>query len=111
MGVVRATAENFKDVAETAPFTCECADLCCIQMIDLSLSEYETIHKEPNRFFVLPDHVYPEFEPVVSENERHVLVAKHDEGGELARSLTPGRDNAGTFPGPRAAGQRHVIWG
>jgi hypothetical protein len=82
-------AENFKEVAETAPFSCECADLGCIQMIDLSLNEYEAIRKEPNRFFVLPGHVYPEFERVVSENARYVLVAKHDEGGELAAELDP----------------------
>lgn len=82
-------AENFQAVAETAPFTCECADLGCIQMIDMSLSEYETIRKDPNKFFVLPGHVYPEFERVVAENERYVLVAKYDEGGELAEELDP----------------------
>ena len=41
-------AENFQAVSETAPFTCECADLGCIEMIDMTLSEYETIRKEPN---------------------------------------------------------------
>jgi hypothetical protein len=82
-------AENFKEVAETAPFTCECADLGCIQMIDMTLSEYETIRKDPNNFFVLPGHVYPEFERVVSENERYVVVAKYEEGGELAEELDP----------------------
>jgi len=87
-------AENFKEVAETAPFTCECADLGCIQMIDLTLTEYEAIRKDPNKFFVLPGHVYLEFERVVSENERYVLVAKHDEGGELAEELDRRNDNS-----------------
>ena len=82
-------AENFQAVSEMAPFACECADLGCVEMIDLSLSEYEAVRKDPNRFFVLPGHVYPEFERVVSENERFVLVAKFDEGGELAEELNP----------------------
>jgi 5-bromo-4-chloroindolyl phosphate hydrolysis protein len=82
-------AENFQAVSETAQFTCECADLGCIAMIDLTLNEYEAVRKNPNRFVVLPGHVYPEFERVVSETERYVLVAKHDEGGELAEDLNP----------------------
>lgn len=82
-------AENFKAVSETAPFSCECADLGCFTMIDMTLSEYEAVRKDPNRFVVLPGHVYPEFERVVSENERYVLVAKYDEGGELAEELDP----------------------
>jgi 5-bromo-4-chloroindolyl phosphate hydrolysis protein len=58
-------------------------------MIEMSLSEYETIRKDPNKFFVLPGHVYFQFERVVSENERYVAVAKYDEGGELAKDLDP----------------------
>jgi 5-bromo-4-chloroindolyl phosphate hydrolysis protein len=82
-------AERFQSVAKTAPFSCECADLDCTAMIDLTLNEYESVRKDPNRFVVLPAHVYPEFERVVSENERYVLVAKFDEGGELAEELDP----------------------
>jgi hypothetical protein len=82
-------AESFQAVSETTPFSCECADLGCIQMIDLTLREYEGIRKEPNRFVVLPGHVYPEVERVLSENERYVLVAKYEEGGDLAEELDP----------------------
>jgi hypothetical protein len=82
-------AESFQVVAETSPFTCECADLGCNAMIDMTLSEYEAVRKKPNQFVVLPGHVYSDFERVVSENDRYVLVAKHDEGGELAEELDP----------------------
>ena len=82
-------AERFKVLSETAPFSCECADLGCLAMIDLTLDEYEAVRKEANRFIVLPGHVYPEFERVVSENERYLLVAKHDEGGDVAEELDP----------------------
>jgi hypothetical protein len=82
-------AESFKEVSETTPFTCECADLDCIEMIDMSLSEYEAVRRDSNRFIVLPGHVYSEFERVVSANEGYVLVAKFDEGGELAEELDP----------------------
>ena len=82
-------AERFQVVAGTSPFSCECADLGCTAMIDMTLSEYEAVREDPNRFFVLPGHVYPEFERIVSENDRYVLVAKYDEGGELAEELDP----------------------
>ena len=35
-------AEKFQSVAKTAPFSCECADLDCTAMIDLTLNEYES---------------------------------------------------------------------
>jgi hypothetical protein len=47
------------------------------------------VRKDSNTFFVLPGHVYTEFERVVSEHERDVVVSKYDEGGELAEELDP----------------------
>jgi hypothetical protein len=82
-------AESFKFVSETSTFTCECADMGCIDMIDVTLAEYEEVRKGSNRFIVLPGHVFPEFERTVSENERFVVVAKLEEGGEVAEELDP----------------------
>jgi hypothetical protein len=82
-------AESFKFVSETSAFTCECADMGCIEMIDLTLSEYEDVRKDSNRFIVKSGHVFSEFERVVTENERFAVVAKLDEGGEVAEEFDP----------------------
>jgi hypothetical protein len=82
-------AESFEDVADTAIFTCECADLGCIQMIEMTLAEYEDLRKESNRFAVLPGHVLPDVERVVSANDRFVVVAKLGDGERVAEELDP----------------------
>jgi len=68
---------------------CECADLGCIQMIEMTLAEYEDLRKESNRFAVLPGHVLPDVERVVSENDRFVVVAKLGDGERVAEELDP----------------------
>jgi hypothetical protein len=82
-------ATDFRVAAETATFTCECAELGCTAMIDMTLAEYEDVRKDPNRFVVLPGHVYFEFERIVSENDRYVLVSKLGEGADVAEELDP----------------------
>jgi hypothetical protein len=82
-------AETFQSVSETNVFACECAAMSCIEPIQLSVDEYEAIRKHPNQFAVLPGHVYPDVEDVLSENERYVVVAKIGEGGEIAQRLYP----------------------
>ena len=82
-------ASTFQEVASTAAFACECADLSCVEQIEISLDEYEAIRSGPNQFLVLPGHVFPDVERVVSEGERFLVVAKVGEGAQIARSLDP----------------------
>jgi hypothetical protein len=83
-------AHAFEDVAGPGTaFACECADLHCIDQISMSVDEYEAVRRNPNNFVVLPGHVYPEVEEVVSENDRYVVVAKIGEGAEIAVALDP----------------------
>ena len=82
-------ATAFQEVAGSAVFACECADLACVKQIDLSLDEYETIRSDPNQFVVLPEHVDPDVETVVRENEGFVVVAKVGEGAKIAAQADP----------------------
>jgi hypothetical protein len=70
----------------------ECADESCTAPIELTLAEYEAVRSHPNQFAVLPGHVYPEVERVVSENERYVVVSKLGKGGEYATQHDPRAD-------------------
>lgn len=82
-------AETFQHLTETSSFACECADLGCIAMMDLRLSEYEAVRGHPNRFAVLPGHVDPAVEDVVVEHRRYVVVSKLGVGAEIAEQTYP----------------------
>lgn len=82
-------AESFQHVAETGAFSCECADLGCIETLSMTVNEYEAVRSHPNQFVVLPGHVYPEVERVLAETDHYVLVAKIGEGAEVAAKHDP----------------------
>ncbi len=86
---LQGLAEAFEFIAQTASFTCECADVSCTKQISLTLPEYEALRADPNQFAVLPGHVVSDVERVVSENERFVVVSKIGEGANVAVSLDP----------------------
>jgi hypothetical protein len=58
-------------------------------MIELSIAEYESIRSSPVRFTVKLGHDYPEFERVVEENERYVVVEKFGEAARVVKKLDP----------------------
>lgn len=82
-------ATNFQELADTAVFACECADLQCVEQIDMTMDEYQSVRRHPNRFVVAPGHVYPDVENVVSENQRYVLVAKIGKAAAIAEAADP----------------------
>ena len=82
-------ATAFRDVAQTARFACECADVTCIEQMSLTVDEYEELRSHPNRFAVLPGHVVADVERVVSENDRYMVVEKLGKGAEIAVGSDP----------------------
>ncbi len=86
---LKGLADAFQFIAETTSFTCECADSSCTQQMSLSLGEYEQLRAGPNRFAVLPGHVYPDVERVVTDKERFVIVEKIGKGTEIAVEFDP----------------------
>ena len=76
---------------EDAPvgFRCECAQLGCNQLIELSVREYEDIRAHPRRFVVVPGHEAPDVETVIEAGPRYVIVEKLDQAGEVAEKHDP----------------------
>jgi hypothetical protein len=98
--LIRAVNEHVEEVAREVAnpeFLCECADAQCIETVELSIMEYESIRSSPVRFPIKPGHDYPEFERVVEENERYAIVEKFGKAGEIARREDP-RSVAGSDP-------------
>jgi hypothetical protein len=82
-------ASNFQGTTGTAVFSCECADLSCIEQIDVTLDDYEAVRSDPNQFLVLAAHVLPDVENIVGAHDGFVIVAKIGEGAAIASKADP----------------------
>jgi hypothetical protein len=72
--------------AEVRTIACECANVECVDSVEIAPGEYEAVRREPRRFVVRPGHLFPDVERVVSENDRFVVVEKVGLAGEVAQS-------------------------
>ena len=70
-------------------FRCECAQLGCNQLIELSVREYEEIRAHPRRFVVVPGHESADVEAVVEARPGYLIVEKLDLAGEVAEQSDP----------------------
>ncbi|MDQ6816420.1 MAG: hypothetical protein M3018_03300 [Actinomycetota bacterium] len=78
---------------ELLEFICECGHRTCEQHVQLSQREYEQVRLDSRRFAVVPGHVIPDTERVVSSSDRFDVVEKLGAAIDLADaadSRTPG---------------------
>ena len=68
---------------------CECGDEDCTLPIELTPAEYESVRAGETQFAIVPGHVRPEVEDVVSRQEGWVLVSKRGEAAEIAAETDP----------------------
>ena len=85
----RALNEVFSAPTDRFRVACECADVSCIETLEIAPHEYLAIRAEPRRFAVRPGHVYPQIESVVGEGSGYVVVEKEGKPGEVAEALEP----------------------
>ena len=57
-------------------YLCECADDACLELIELTPEEYETIRSYRAAFVVFPGHESREANRVLERNDRFVLVER-----------------------------------
>lgn len=72
-------------------FRCECGELGCSRLIELTSAEYEEIRSHPRRFFIAPDHAMPQAEDVVERRQHYVVVQKREKAGQIAEATDPRR--------------------
>ncbi len=70
-------------------FRCECAQLGCNQLVELSVREYEEIRANARHFVLAPGHQLPGVETVVEQTSGYVIVEKLDQAGEVAEQNDP----------------------
>jgi hypothetical protein len=70
-------------------FLCECAQVRCSQVIELTPHQYQRVRETNRRFLVAPDvsHTSPDLEVVVERHESYWVVEKVGEAGAEADAL------------------------
>ncbi len=64
------------DAEALIPFLCECADAACLDTVQASHAEFDVVHADDLRFFILPGHPRMDGEEVVDRTARYLIVEK-----------------------------------
>jgi hypothetical protein len=96
VAVNEATAREINEAIEagrlpgggTAAFVCECGQLGCNAMLELTVGEYEAIRTHPRRFAVVRGHD-AHFDEVIEDAGRYTVVLKHGVPAEIAERTDP----------------------
>ena len=87
-----AVADSLElDEGQLRPFLCECADLGCTAILQLTRAEYEAVRRTPTHFIIEAGHVRHGngWARVVEEHDRYTIEEKVGEAAEIAASLDP----------------------
>ena len=88
----RDVNEGFASITDTYAIVCECADLACLESIEIRRLDYFAIRANPRQFVVAHGHVFPDVERVVSESDGYAVVEKVGEAGVVAEAMEPAQD-------------------
>jgi hypothetical protein len=86
--IERVAARQGAD-AHVYAFLCECSNLDCDLMIEMTLAAYEAARADPAVFVVAVGHELPEIEDVVHRAAGYQLVKKRGEAAALAEEEDP----------------------
>lgn len=79
--------DAFAQFADTYAITCECADVNCIETVEITPDQYSQVRAQPRQFVVRASHVLPEAERVVREDDGYVVVEKFGVAGAIAEAI------------------------
>jgi hypothetical protein len=81
--LIRAVNERIRDVSSTwgAPsepvgFLCECGDIDCLDVLKLTIRDFETLRPAGEHFLLVRDHESPDADEIVSRQNGYIIVAK-----------------------------------
>jgi hypothetical protein len=85
---IERTAQESK-TSDSFGFVCECGQEGCLELVELSIFQYERVRANPLWFFVVDGHEMPEVEEVVERNTEYNVVKKLGVGQDVARLTDP----------------------
>jgi hypothetical protein len=77
------------ELQDKVAFCCECGELGCNDLIELTIGEYEHVRSNPRRFVIALGHQRPEIETVVESHPGYAVVEKRDEAADVAAETDP----------------------
>jgi hypothetical protein len=86
--IVDLNAE-FNAANDLVSIVCECGDDRCIERIEIDSEDYAEVHRQPDRFVVVPGHAILETERVIEQAESYEVVEKTGVGAEIAKLRAP----------------------
>ena len=72
-----------------AGYVCECGNTDCVEIVRMTIPQYEKIRRDSRLFLVSPDHVLPEIEDVAYREPGFAVVRKHDDVAEIVEETDP----------------------
>lgn len=76
---------------EAIAFRCECGQIGCNQLIELTRAEYKDVRAHPRRFAIVAGHEIDEIETIVERHDRYAVVEAHDPAAAaIAERTSPG---------------------
>jgi DNA-directed RNA polymerase subunit RPC12/RpoP len=79
-----------RDADGVAEFVCECGKADCSETIEMPITEYEGVRRNPKRFVVALGHKADAVEVVVEKTPSYTVVEKVGRPGEIAEDLDDG---------------------
>jgi hypothetical protein len=75
-------------------FVCECGQLGCNAVVEMTLDAYEAVRAYPRRFLLVAGHE-AHFDEVVADGGDYEVVVKHGAAGRIAEKTDPRAEGTG----------------
>src|SRR5262249_35582109 len=88
----RTVALSYRfEPSQRVPFLCECGDQHCLEIVMLSLVDYERVREHPSRFVLVAGHEDAEadYERIIEAENGYAIVEKVGLAGVEAARLNP----------------------
>jgi hypothetical protein len=74
---------------DSIAFRCECGELGCSRLIEVTRAVYESVRANPRRFLVAAGHEITGAEALVEAHGPYLVVEKHGDAGRVADAADP----------------------
>ena len=72
-----------------AGYVCECGHADCVEVVRMTIAQYEEVRRDSRLFLVSPGHELPEIEDVTYRETGFVVVRKHDDVADIVQETDP----------------------
>jgi hypothetical protein len=88
---IEEVSQEFGERNGRFDFLCECGRENCIEVVRLTIAEYERVRDDETHFLVFLGHETDDIEDVVVQEERYSVVRKHPDEAAVAEETDPRR--------------------